>query len=148
MPVSDHPEAFGTTAAVMPVAAWVKTTLPSALRKPLPLISIGRPTGLEGLVELLISKIEGTGGWLVFGGTSVSSPSLAGIVNLANHFYGGSNTELSAIYADYVSPSYSTDFRDITSGLESTLRAQRSRQSGECAPSPNPLRQGLASAVG
>jgi len=60
IPVSDHPEAFGTTEAVMPVEAWVKTTLPGALRKPLPFISIGSPTGLEGSVELLIFKIEGT----------------------------------------------------------------------------------------
>jgi hypothetical protein len=40
----------------------VKSTLPGALRKLLPLISIGRPTGLEGLLELLIFKIEGTDG--------------------------------------------------------------------------------------
>ncbi len=61
MPLADQPEAFGMTVAVMLVEAWVKTTLPGALRKPLPFISIGSPTGLEGSVELLIFKIEGTG---------------------------------------------------------------------------------------
>jgi subtilase family serine protease len=59
---------------------------------------------------------SGLSGWLVFGGTSVSAPSLAGIVNLASHFYSNSDTELSTIYADYASPSYSTDFRDIILG--------------------------------
>src|SRR5213596_2512176 len=33
------------------------------------------------------TQCQGLSGWLVFGGTSVSSPSLAGIVNLAGHFY-------------------------------------------------------------
>jgi subtilase family serine protease len=59
---------------------------------------------------------QGMSGWMVFGGTSVASPSLAGTVNLAGHFYTSSNNELSTIYADYASPTYSTDFRDITSG--------------------------------
>jgi len=43
------------------------------------------------------TRCHGASGWLVFGGTSVSSPSLAGIVNLAGHFYG-------------------SDFRDILTG--------------------------------
>jgi len=59
--VSDHPEALGTTVALIPVDDWVNTTWPGELRKPLPLISIGSPTGLEGLVELLTFKTEGTG---------------------------------------------------------------------------------------
>jgi subtilase family serine protease len=52
-------------------------------------------------------------GWMVFGGTSVSSPSLAGIVNLAGS--GSSNTmdELSLIYSNRTN---TADFRDITSG--------------------------------
>jgi len=59
--VSDHPEAFGATVALIPVDDWVNTTWPGELRKPLPFISIGSPTGLEGLVELLTFKMEGTG---------------------------------------------------------------------------------------
>jgi hypothetical protein len=59
MPVSDHPEAFGVTVATM--LPWVKRTCPGELWKPLPFISMGRPTGLEGVVELLILEIEGTG---------------------------------------------------------------------------------------
>lgn len=55
---------------------------------------------------------QGLSGWLVFGGTSVASPSLSGIVNSAGHFYTSSN-ELSTIYANLGN---SSDFRDITSG--------------------------------
>jgi hypothetical protein len=61
IPVSDHPEAFGTTVALTPVDDWVNTTWPGEPRKPLPFISIGSPTGLEGLIELLTFKTEGTG---------------------------------------------------------------------------------------
>ncbi len=58
---------------------------------------------------------QGFSGWVKVGGTSVASPSLSGIVNLAGHFYYNTN-EQSTIYADYGSTSYSSDFNDITSG--------------------------------
>lgn len=57
---------------------------------------------------------SGMSGWMVFGGTSVSTPALAGIVNLAGHFYGAS--EQGTIYDTYNSSEYGIDFRDITSG--------------------------------
>jgi kumamolisin len=56
---------------------------------------------------------QGLSGWLVFGGTSVASPSLAGIVNLAGHFATSSNAELTTIYSNLGN---ALDFRDITSG--------------------------------
>jgi kumamolisin len=59
------------------------------------------------------TSCQGLSGWLVFGGTSVASPSLAGIVNLAGHFYINSTAELSTIYGNYTNTS---DFRDIVSG--------------------------------
>jgi len=59
------------------------------------------------------TRCHGASGWLVFGGTSVSSPSLAGIVNLAGNFYVNSPAELSTIYGNYTNTS---DFRDIVSG--------------------------------
>jgi kumamolisin len=59
---------------------------------------------------------QGYSGWLVFGGTSVAAPSLAGILNSAGHFYTSSTNELTTIYADHASASYATDYRDITSG--------------------------------
>jgi subtilase family serine protease len=63
------------------------------------------------------TSCEGNQGWLVFGGTSVASPSLAGIVNLAGQLYESSYNELSTIYAVYASPKYyPIDFRDVTLG--------------------------------
>ncbi len=62
------------------------------------------------------TSCQGRSGWLVFGGTSVASPSLSGIVNSAGNFYSPSQQELVTIYGTYSSTSYATDFRDITSG--------------------------------
>src|SRR5262249_17398244 len=62
-------------------------------------------------------RCQGMSGWLVFGGTSVASPSLAGIVNLAGNRYSSSAQELNAVYSSLPpSPNYSTNFRDVTSG--------------------------------
>jgi subtilase family serine protease len=53
------------------------------------------------------------GGWLEVYGTSVASPSLAGIVNSAGTFNGTSNAENTEIYDNMNNTS---DFTDITSG--------------------------------
>jgi subtilase family serine protease len=77
------------------------------------------------------------GSWLVFGGTSVSAPSLAGIINLVassgTGFAASSFDELgSRIYANlaYSSPSPSSDpsyvFRDIISGSAGKYRCKPS----------------------
>ncbi len=59
-------------------------------------------------VWLYISK---QGGWYVVGGTSVSSPALAGVINLAGSFYASSAAELTEIYGNL---GVAADFRDIT----------------------------------
>jgi len=64
---------------------------------------------------------QGMSGWMVFGGTSVSSPSLAGIVNLANHLYSSTDSELSTIYS-YLGDT--TAFRDIISGTAGSYSAK------------------------
>ncbi len=66
---------------------------------------------------------QGLSGWLVFGGTSVSSPSLAGIVNLAGHFYSSSNGELTTIYGTLGTSNYPLDFNDITQGTAGSFSA-------------------------
>jgi subtilase family serine protease len=53
------------------------------------------------------------GGWYILGGTSVASPSLAGIVNSAGGFHVSSNAELTGIYGNLTMTAY---FRDITTG--------------------------------
>jgi kumamolisin len=50
--------------------------------------------------------------WFIVGGTSVSSPSLAGIINRAGRFAASSSAELTTIYNNM---SKSADFFDITS---------------------------------
>ena len=75
------------------------------------------------------TSCQGLSGWLVFGGTSVSAPSLAGIFNLAGAFdggwAGGSNTSSvqDNIYQNYRTASsggtacqYQSPFYDVTSG--------------------------------
>jgi subtilase family serine protease len=68
-------------------------------------------------------------GWMVFGGTSVASPSLAGVVNLANHPSSSTTTanELSAMYTYWgstlESSSATAAFRDITSGTAGRNKA-------------------------
>jgi subtilase family serine protease len=59
-------------------------------------------------------------GWMVFGGTSVAAPSLAGVANLAGHFYLNSAIELGNIYAT----GDAADFRDITSGTAGKYQAK------------------------
>jgi subtilase family serine protease len=63
---------------------------------------------------------QGSAGWWIIGGTSVATPALAGIANLAHSFNQSSAAELSAIYSVCGSgPSTkcsNADFRDITSG--------------------------------
>ncbi len=54
-------------------------------------------------------------GWLIFGGTSVSAPCLAGMVNLSGKAYNNTTALLQTIYANYHA-SASSYFRDITSG--------------------------------
>ncbi len=67
------------------------------------------------------TSCQGLKGWLVFGGTSVASPSLAGIVNLAGHFAPSSQSELTTVYSN---ESNTSDFRDITSGKAGSFSAK------------------------
>jgi subtilase family serine protease len=53
------------------------------------------------------------GGWYIVGGTSVSSPALAGVINLAGGFAASSNAELTTIYTNL---GVDRNFRDISVG--------------------------------
>lgn len=73
------------------------------------------------------TSCHGLSGWLIFGGTSASAPSLAGIANLAGSFASSSTDELSTIYSscvDGASTCVSADFRDITSGTAGSYTAK------------------------
>ena len=59
----------------------------------------------------------GCGGWCGVGGTSVSSPTLAGIINAAGTFNTSTAAENGEVYKDYAnSTKYKADWRDIISG--------------------------------
>jgi len=67
---------------------------------------------------------NGMSGWMVFGGTSVAAPSLAGIVNTASvargTFQSSSLGELSLIYSNLGT----VNFRDITAGSAGSFTAK------------------------
>ncbi|HVJ07081.1 MAG TPA: S53 family peptidase [Acidisarcina sp.] len=66
------------------------------------------------------TSCQGVSGWLVFGGTSVAAPSLAGIVNTAHSFAPSSFSELTTIYTNRTN---TADFRDILSGTAGSYTA-------------------------
>lgn len=63
------------------------------------------------------TSCQGYVGWMVFGGTSVSSPALAGLTNSAGSFALDSVAELSLIYSP------ASSFRDITTGTAGSYSA-------------------------
>lgn len=68
-------------------------------------------TGVWVFNSSYIPACAPVGCWFVVGGTSLSSPLLAGITNAAGHFSASSAAELAKIYGDPA-----TDFNDITVG--------------------------------
>lgn len=58
------------------------------------------------------TSYQGFSGWMVFGGTSVSAPCMAGMVNAAGHNGRSTADELTMIYQHLGG----SDYRDITSG--------------------------------
>lgn len=74
------------------------------------------------------TSCQGLSGWMRFGGTSVSSPALAGITNQAGSFYSSSAAELGTLYSicgNGASTCSSSDFRDITSGTAGSFTAKQ-----------------------
>ena len=60
------------------------------------------------------TSYQGYVGWMVFGGTSVSSPSLAGMLNVTGASFANTTAFLTALYNNYKNTP--TVFRDITTG--------------------------------
>jgi len=69
------------------------------------------------------TRCQGLVGWLVFGGTSVSSPALAGIVNSAHAVNSTSSnqTELQVLYSNKAN--YGSQFRDVVGGTAGSFTA-------------------------
>ena len=74
------------------------------------------------------TSCQGLSGWMIFGGTSVSAPALAGINNLAGSVSSSSTAHLGALYrscGNGASTCTSSDFRDITSGTAGRFTAKQ-----------------------
>jgi subtilase family serine protease len=68
------------------------------------------------------TRCQGLVGWMVFGGTSVSSPSLAGIVNSAHAGKADSaQDELKVLYSN--AGNYGSEFNDVTAGTAGSFTA-------------------------
>ncbi len=66
---------------------------------------------------VLVYSTTGCGGFCQVGGTSVSSPVLAGIVNAAGSFFNSTHAELTKTYLEYQNPlQWKTNFYDIVTG--------------------------------
>lgn len=73
------------------------------------------------------TRYDGSAGWWLVGGTSVASPALAGIANLARSFAPSTADQLSLIYGicgtGRSTACTATNYRDITSGSSGRNRA-------------------------
>lgn len=65
-----------------------------------------------------VAVYETTDGWQVFGGTSVSAPCMAGMVNATGITFTSTTQFLTTLYENYLKTSY--PYRDITQGNTST----------------------------
>ena len=73
----------------------------------------------SGVAVYDTTPCQGLSGWLVFGGTSVAAPALAGVFNLAGHFYASSNIEQSTFYSNVGT----ANLRDIIVGTAGAFSA-------------------------
>ncbi len=67
-----------------------------------------------GVWVYVTTPVGGQTGWFIVGGTSVSSPALAGIVNSAAKKLTSTDAELTLVYGEIGNPTF---FNDITSGI-------------------------------
>jgi subtilase family serine protease len=70
-------------------------------------------TGVWVVNSNLVNGVGGPGAWWIVGGTSVSAPTLAGIVNAAGTFASSTSDELTQWYSNV----NSTNFFDVTGGV-------------------------------
>jgi kumamolisin len=71
----------------------------------------------DAATDVAIFSEYACGGWCEVYGTSISSPTLAGVVNAAGTFNTSTKAENTEVYKDYGNATkYKADFRDITTG--------------------------------
>lgn len=95
--------------------------------------AVGDPQ--TGVATYCSTADSGVSGWLVFGGTSVSCPIIAGIVNATGNAYSNSQAFNTRIYANL----NTSNFYDVTHGTSGTISAGRGWDYASGVGTPNGL---------
>ena len=103
----------GGNSAYIPKPSWQAGVSMTGANRGVPDLSSDADPN-TGVAVYDSTSYQGYKGWMVFGGTSVSSPCLAGMVNTSGVSYANTTAFLTNLYGHYLNtPSV---FRDITSG--------------------------------
>ena len=103
----------GGTSAYVAKPSWQANVTGTVVRRSVPDLSSDADPN-TGVAVYDSTAYQGYKGWMVFGGTSVSSPCLAGMLNATGKTYTSTTAFLSNLYSDFKNtPSV---FRDITTG--------------------------------
>lgn len=103
----------GGNSAYIPKPTWQASVSMTGANRGVPDVSSDADPN-TGVAVYDSTPYQGRSGWMVFGGTSVSSPCLAGMVNISGVSYTNTTAFLTNLYSHYLNtPSV---FRDITTG--------------------------------
>ena len=103
----------GGTSAYVPKPSWQVGVSGTGTKRNVPDISSDADPN-TGVAVYDSTAYQGYKGWMVFGGTSVSSPCLAGMVNANGKTYASTTEFLTTLYNNFKATP--TIFRDITTG--------------------------------
>lgn len=106
-------EAGAGYSSIVPLPSFQNWMVGSTKRGIPDISAVGNPE--TGVWVYFTFASDTVGGWYGFGGTSVSAPLVAGIVNNSGHFYPSSSAELAAIYANKAATA-AASFRASRSG--------------------------------
>ena len=103
----------GGNSAYTPRPSWQSGVTMTGTRRGTPDISSDADPA-TGVAVYDSTPYQGYKGWMVFGGTSVSSPCMAGMLNASGASYANTTAFLNSLYTKFLSTP--KVFRDITSG--------------------------------
>jgi kumamolisin len=126
----------GGTSAYVAKPSWQANVTGTGVRRSVPDISSDADPN-TGVAVYDSTSYQGYVGWMVFGGTSVSSPCLAGMVNANGNYYASTSAFLTTLYSNFLSTP--AIFRDITTGSNGFKAAAGwDFATGVGTPYPNP----------
>jgi len=103
----------GGTSAYVPKPSWQVGVSGTGTRRSVPDISSDADPN-TGVAVYDSTAYQGYKGWMVFGGTSVSSPCMAGMLNASGETYTSTTSFLTNLYINFKNTP--SRFRDITTG--------------------------------